>query len=116
MEFSSSILFNYFLIVLTISGVCLGWRMITDDEKIFYPIRKYVLDRYDIIPKFISKPLILCEACFSSIWGSVIYWALWGVLDGVIDKSDILFWVFSCFTASFINGILWSLYELIRKY
>jgi hypothetical protein len=112
----NSTLIHYFLIILAISGFCLGWRMVTDDDKLFYFLRAYAIKNIDRIPLFITKPLVLCEACFASFWGSVIYWLLFYALDEHISKTVWIMWPICCISASFINALLWALYELVRKY
>jgi hypothetical protein len=90
--------------------------MVTDDDKILFPVRNYFIERYEKIPEWISKPFVLCVACFASFWGTIIYWLLWYALDEELSRVTWIMWPLSCMTASFVNGIFWALLELIRKY
>jgi hypothetical protein len=111
-------------VITVISGFCLGLRTITDTDKIFYFVRKWflktkvckgTLEHKFIIPEWISKPLILCVSCYSSFYGSLIFWGI--VFMFKQDLSYLLFlqWVFVCVVCSFINGFLWSLYQKISN-
>ena len=61
---------------LVISGWCLGFRTITDDGMVLYPIREYAEKQERF--KFLLKPLILCVTCTASIHGLIIHSLMWG--------------------------------------
>lgn len=92
-----------FKITFLISLFCLGLRTITDDGKIAYPLRRLVQK----LPSNLGKPILLCCACMSSVWGTIIYWYFFG--------NSIPEWILVTISASFLNSILWELYTLITK-
>jgi len=60
---------------LVISAWCLGLRTVTDDGMVLNFLRRFLL-KYESKP--ITKPLLLCVTCTSSIHGLVIHYLMWG--------------------------------------
>jgi len=90
-----------FKIIIIISLFCLGLRTITDDGKIGQPLR----DLAKKLPTNLGKPILLCCACMSSIWGTIIYWSFFG--------SNIPEWILVVISASFLNSFLWEVNTLV---
>jgi len=93
-----------------ISIFCLGLREITDDVdggRIGYPIRSWFVNN---TPVWVMKPVIVCCACMSSFWGTIIYFlvAYYCNVD-FKDARTYLLWVFSCVSSSYINTVMWVL-------
>ncbi len=115
---------------------CLGWRTITDEGMLLYFIRKpfdkafneisIIKDKIELASKFekplvrklkctllrhkliatIGKPFVLCITCFASVWGVSVFVALNG-----LDESLIIPLILNCFSAAFIQTLIWNLYE-----
>ncbi len=102
---------DYFSLILVISLFSLGLRAITDKGMIGYPIRKVFQKKLPTA----GKPIVLCSTCMSSVWGTVIYWG-YIYFQGIEFKLSLVpIWIGVSISASFINAILWSLYENINK-
>jgi hypothetical protein len=99
-------------VILSISGWCLGWRVITSEGMLFGFLRRWAIDHLN---PFLAKPLILCITCMSSIWGSIIFWLFFAYSDKDVEIITIFEWIFCCCISSFISTFAWQLNELIGK-
>ena len=108
---------GYWYLISIISGFCLGLRMVTDDYKVGHPLRAYAEQKLlsGKLSKYIADPLILCCACMASLYGTIIYWTIQFYFGFHITAATFGFWILICFTCSFINGFVWSLFEIIKK-
>jgi hypothetical protein len=84
----------------------MGLRIISDTGMLLFPIREFFIKREEL--HFIGWPLIVCEVCMGSIWGSVFYLAY-------CSRIELLEWPVFCLQVSFINGFVWNLYMLVRN-
>jgi hypothetical protein len=106
--------FGFILKVITsISGFCLGWRLITDRGMILEFIREFSLRDY--IPQWVAKPFVLCITCLASVHGTWIFWLLYTKSGRPIELFTIFEWVFCCIVCSFLNTFVWELFQLIKK-
>lgn len=68
--------------IIFISAFCNGLYLITDEGMILNPLlklmEKFLIDKRGVEVKyhFLYKPLIGCLTCFSSVWGSLVYWVV----------------------------------------
>ena len=102
---------DYFYLIFIVSLFSLGLRAITDIGMIGHPIRKLFLRKFPII----GKPIILCSTCMASVWGTVIYWGYIYFQEVPFPFVLIFTWLGISISSSFINGLLWSLYENINR-
>lgn len=86
------------LITIIISFTTLGARIITDDEMIGFPIRKFAL-RFGLL----GKPIITCCVCMPSVWGVGIHFLIGATLWWYIPLEIL--------SACFINAFLWKAYD-----
>lgn len=102
---------QYFALTFAISLFCLGLRAITDTGMIGYPIR-LLFQKH--APNW-GKPIVLCSTCMSSFWGTVISVALLFTLQ--LQATPILFliWIGATISSSFVNALLWELYQSINS-
>lgn len=80
------------LLKLMLFNVCaiIGVHFVTRPDQLLGPVG----DKVRKLPELLSKPLTECPPCQSSVWGTLIFWALWH-------------------EASFVRKILlWPLYVL----
>jgi hypothetical protein len=101
-----------FIIILSISGFCLGWRTITSEGMILGWLREWSIKH---LHSFIAKPFILCITCLSSFWGTIIFWIYFLYLNAELNIFTIFAWIFSCIVCAFINTIAWNLKTLTEK-
>ena len=102
-------------ILALISIFCLGLRVITDDEpKMIFSFWRD-LGNKDWMPEWISKPVFLCAPCFSSFWGSIIFWFIYIDSGKSISASTIFLWFSVCVSSSFVIAILWNLLKMIMS-
>lgn len=101
-------------VILTISALCLGLRTITDDNKLFYFVRLFAIQK---LPEFISKPLIVCCACMASFWGIIINGFIFISYNGFVFPRwpQVLVMVFTCIVASFVNDFMWNLLLYFKR-
>jgi hypothetical protein len=99
-------------IIFSISGFCLGWRIITEDGMILGFLRRFFIEH---VHPVIAKPFILCITCTSSVWGTIIFWIFFAYSDYSVDIFTIFEWIFCCIVCSFINTILWQLKIILDK-
>src|SRR3990167_6021019 len=78
-----------FTTALIIAGVVCGIRIITDEGKIGYFLRK-PFENMMGWKAYIMSPIILCSVCMCS------------------------FWLFSILMAAFISGVLFEFYQLLE--
>lgn len=104
---------TYLCMVLIITISVLGLRMVTDNGKIGYPIRKFFIDHYTPF----NKPLILCAACMPSVWGSIIFLVVSLQLINYENYplvSMVIIWILAVVSSSFTAGFLWKLFESLK--
>lgn len=115
---------QYWNVVAIMVGFCVGFRAITDDGKILYPLRRWAIDRYTDNTRYILEPLIICCTCMASIWGSIIFWGLYLINNNITTAmqfaycfkvSDVFIWIISCTTTAYFNSLLWSIYDYIKR-
>lgn len=94
---------------LTISLWCLGFRTITDEGMILYPLRRWALRLSDDSDFwfYALKPLILCPPCTASLHGLIVGAAMFGMGWHLIP---------AIVGASFLNALGWNAIEALFKY
>lgn len=110
---------GYFLICfssfLVISAVTLATRKEGD---IFHDVRAKLKSSADrgMFPKKLAKPLLLCETCMSSIWGSLIYVVAHLLFDlpGTWQQKVALGILNVAGTAT-ITALFWQIFVLIEE-
>lgn len=121
---------QFYLTLFATVFFCLGYRLVTDEGNIGYFIRKPFEGLYDelemkrehfinfhpnsmqVVGYYLKRllllivtPLILCITCMASIWGITVFVALNG-----ITRELAPYLIINCFSASFIQTLIWSLY------
>jgi len=74
---------------------------------IAYPIRRFFFDKFPNL----GKPIVLCAACMSSLWGTVIFWVFYTAYGLPIDVYSIVYWIGVCISSSFISAVFWTYYD-----
>mgnify|MGYP003644071137 CR=1 FL=1 len=100
--------------LLSISIFCLGLREITDQGRILYPLREWVIEKSNL-PMIIAKPILLCCPCLASFWGTLIFWSLFLHSGSNLELWTFAQWIFACISCSFISGFFWAIRELVVK-
>ena len=98
---------TYFSLIVFSSLFCLGLRTITDVGMIAYPVRKFFFDRFP----YLGKPIILCPACMSSVWGTAVFWFFCVAHALPINSYTAGYWIGVIVSSSFINAVSWTHYE-----
>ena len=91
-----------------ISLASLGFRAITDKGMILYFLRK-PFENANPTVQYIAKPFLLCSTCMASV-----HTVLWFYLLNVNGTIQELFCLM--LMVAFINTLLWSIVELIKKH
>lgn len=114
---------------------CLGWRIITSEDMLFYWVRKpfeVIFDRIQFyqdklklsqfnndnsgarLPEiifwckaavYLAKPFVLCITCMASIWGVAVFYVLNGISIEQLPRL-----IINCVAASFIQTFIWGIY------
>lgn len=92
--------------------VCGGLTAASQPDGLLGPVREW-LDlrvRSGFLSKYIAKPLLLCETCMASIWGSLTYWTITLVSHHRPCFPALFFWwPFVILATAFINHVLWTI-------
>jgi hypothetical protein len=85
----------------------LGARMVTDNGKVGYPLRLFVINTCG---QFWGKPILLCAACMPSLWGigTTIFMILYTKLDWLYFVG---IYPATALCSSYIAGMLWTFYS-----
>ena len=97
----------YLLLILIVSLFCLGLRAITDSGMIGYPVREYFFDK----APYWGKPIVLCPACMTSLWGTIIYWGYTLTMTTQVEFFHFPCWIGVCISSSFVSAFCWAYYE-----
>lgn len=104
-------------IILTSWATC-GIFLSAQEGMIFFPVTKYFEAneiRHTMYPKnikyiainFLSKPLIMCPTCMSSVWGVTFFWCYFGELN--------ITTIFCIFILAYTNSVFIELYYKFRN-
>lgn len=102
------------LIVVHTCSISLGLRMITDDHKLLFALRRKALlieGRY-AYGKYITKPLITCCPCMASFWGLLVTGYVVRITEVPVTLPLVVTAGTSILLSSFINGYFWGLVTL----
>lgn len=114
--------------IIFISAVCCGLVLLREEgmllEKVYAKVKSWFT--YDVERKtydsdnsvfvtktesrtlMIFKPIWGCVMCMVSVWGTITYWI---GADMGYWSGDWFGWVVSCLGASFLNGLLWNIFD-----
>ena len=100
-----------FNLIALISLFVLGFRTITNKDRIGYflrkpfeiPEKKKKIRKY-IILKWIGKPLITCAGCMPSVHGTLIFFA-----SSYIDPMPLYYWPLVVIPSCFVCAIMWEI-------
>jgi len=97
--------------------VCGGLSAASLPGNLLYPIWQY-LDlrvRSGVFPKMLAKPLLLCNTCMASIWGTFVFWIGGFALDLIISWKSVIIWPIVVIATAFLNHLFWWLYLALHK-
>jgi hypothetical protein len=101
------------IVSLTVAA-SLGIRMITDDNKLLFPLRRKALVLEAMGWSLITKPTITCAPCMASFWGIVSTCYVVCITEAPLDWVTLVICGASILLSSFINGFLWGLFKLLE--
>lgn len=93
---------NHLINILLISLFCVGWCRLLSPEMILENLG-YI---FELLPRWINKPLGLCVPCSGSLIGTIGYLF-------VMDKYNPFENFFYCICLVGVNPIIWFLTELL---
>lgn len=65
--------------------------------------------------KYLSKPVLLCDTCLASVWGSAVYWSYWMTLQPKLTWLQLLhMWPLFVLCVATGNYVLWTLLGTLR--
>jgi len=118
---------DYILLILWCSLFIFGWHYATlytpnfihdqalgqreikpNDTEIAWWFRYYTRN----LPKWIKKPLINCQMCMSSVYGSIFYWGYVLNTPGRINGLTIILWVAVVVAITGLNRIIKQIAQL----
>lgn len=97
------------LIEILILGIfCNGLKIASEEGMIFYRPAKWVMIK---LPEWLSKPIIACIYCMSSIWGVVVHVFFTAIFSVSIYTLPL---VIVC--GVFVNGFIRLVYEILLEH
>ena len=91
------------LAVISVSGVCLGLRVASEQGMIFEEARLWVENK---LGEFWAKPFLSCSKCMVSTWGTITFLYLF-LFFGV----NLFLYPVVLLVSIFMNGLLYAIYK-----
>lgn len=109
--------FGLFALIILAVLVCGGISAASLQGMILFERKKKIelRVRAGTFPERLAKPLILCNTCMASFWGSLVYWIAGACLSLIQSWTAILLWPFAIAAIAFLNHVSWWLYLALKQ-
>lgn len=91
------------------------------DGMILFPVKQWVDSRLPVdgFLRWLYKPVFGCVICMSSVWGTIGYLAIGGVVTNLYWLNTLFIvnpqWIVTIVCVAFMNIVLYSLLERIER-
>lgn len=111
----------FFTTVVLAVLACGGLTAASQPDGVLHPLRKRLESGVQrrMLSKNIAYPLLLCDVCMASLWGSISYWVLMWVFHVELSWEVVAMWPFQVLAVAVINLLLWTVISTlgaVREY
>ena len=96
---------------------CGGLSAASLQGNLLYGARQYLELRVKAgtLSKNVAKPILLCNTCMASFWGTIVYWVAGAGFGWITSWFCLILWPFAITGTAFLNLLSWWLYLALKQ-